>query len=287
VAQWLSPYASSDRLLLLKMLKNVRYFDSEQTESALIRANEKVLQQLRGDGLEMTQIIYMQVHDAGSSSGVMLNLLRDGQKLEHSGCRFIDSNSRNLATVTRELAEGAIIYVDDFAGSGKQFARVHEQISPLITGRFVEFFIAPSVAEEAVTQIGEEGVDVVADEIHLRSQRILREECGILDEKGRRRLLELAKALYRGNGLGFKKLSTMVVFARQCPNSVPLLLRGSEGQQPYSGLLPRTTDLASSFPRVKQQGHATTREVPMASGMIEVMNQEDPVDDNREVPPAT
>jgi hypothetical protein len=232
-----------------KLAKNVRYFSIDETERALARANERVLEQLRADGLGLHQVIYMQVHDAGSSSGVMLNMLRDSQKLERSGCRFIDSNSRNLANVTRELAEGAIIYVDDFAGSGVQFRRVHRQINPLINGRFVEFFIAPCVAEEAIERISDEGVEVVADEIHRKDQRALREECTVLKETERTRLLGLSGDMYARPGLGFKKLATMVVFARQCPNSVPLLLRGSEGQDPFTGLLPRSTDLPTKFPR--------------------------------------
>ena len=248
---WLGPYTSSERRLLYKMLCNIRYYTTKETEEALMRANHRVLTQLRSDGLRLDQVIYMQVHDAGSSSGVMLNLLRDAEKLERSGCRFVDSNSRHLGEVTRAMAEGAIIYVDDFAGSGKQFTRVHRQISPLITGRFVEFFIAPCVAEEAVTSLREEGVEVVADEVHTRAQRILRPESVLLSAEDKERIMALNQGRYARNGLGFKKLATMVVFARQCPNSVPLLLRGSEGQIPYSGVVPRTTDLPSSHPHVR------------------------------------
>jgi hypothetical protein len=247
VGEWLKPYKTSDRRLLHKLIKHVRYFSEEETKRALVNANEKVLAQLSASGLGLDKVIYVQVHDAGSSSGVMLNLLRDTAKIEKSGCRFIDGNSRNLAVITRDLGEGAIIYVDDFAGSGKQFTRVHRQISPYIVGRFVEFFIAPCVAEEAIDLIGEEGVEVVTDEIHLRTGRPLQPECSILKSEERGRLLELSNDMYSKPGLGFKKLATMVVFARQCPNSVPLLIRGSVQQVPFPGLLPRTTDLPSRY----------------------------------------
>jgi hypothetical protein len=65
----------------------------------------------------------------------------------------------------------------------------------------------------------------------------------ILKDDVKEQLRERAFEINRGSGLGFQSLASMVVYYRNAPNTVPLLLRGKRGQQTFRGILPRTTDL--------------------------------------------
>ena len=72
-----------------------------------------------------------------AASGVMLNLLRDAARLEGRGCLFLHScDVEGLREAAAHLGEGAVVYVDDFAGSGEQFCGVRDFVAELIPRNF-------------------------------------------------------------------------------------------------------------------------------------------------------
>ena len=114
-----------------------------------------------------------------------------------------------------------------------------------IVGSFSEFFLLPCICEEAVTRMEEIGVESRAGFVHRRDERPLRPECRFLPEDRRLRLIELSRENWgnRRKSLGFGRLATNVIFYRNAPNTTPLIFRGSLGQHPYHGIVPRFDDL--------------------------------------------
>ena len=244
VISWLGQYPSEARSDLLRLLEDVQFLDERFVTRALIEQNDRILTDLRSDGVSLKNVIYVQHDDAASSSPVMLNLLRDGARLERSGAKFIDGRDQlRLSEVTAELNIGGIIYVDDFAGSGTQFIGNRAWTSQFIAGSFSEFFLGVVICEEAFLPIQSAGVVPRAAIIHRPNERPLYSDCSSLDGESRVRLLELGKTLDKKYPLGFKNFGTNIVFYRNAPNSTPLLLRGNVTQHPKFGVLPRTTDL--------------------------------------------
>jgi hypothetical protein len=172
-------------------------------------------------------------------------MLRDAAQLQKSGAQLLDwQNVARLSEVTNKLQEGAIVYVDDFAGSGTQFCEVRDFVSQQIVGRnFAEFALMPCVCEEALMKIQDRGVECLSGLIHLKNERPLHPDCSLLNPRDKQKLLELSDMINPYSGLGFRHLATMVVLYSNTPDTVPLILRGNEGQKPFCGILPRTTDL--------------------------------------------
>jgi len=70
--------------------------------------------------------------------------------LERLGCHLVDSKDAvGLANLFQKIEGGAVVYVDDFAGTGNQFCGVRDILAPLIPTTFVEFVIMPAMCEEA------------------------------------------------------------------------------------------------------------------------------------------
>lgn len=177
----------------------------------------------------------------------MLNMLRDSANLERRGAQFLDANDMaGLVNKTYELGSGAIIYVDDFSGSGKQFIRSRKRVASFVTGAFSEFFLAPCMCEEAIKKVEEEGVQPVPGMIHGKFERPLYKETSYFEDDVKQELVGLCKAINKKAGLGFCELATMVILYRNAPNTVPLLFRGSLSQSPYFGIFPRHDDLPFS-----------------------------------------
>ncbi len=244
VSAWLDQYDHDDQKYLLTLLWHVTYISAKETLRALCDLNRALLKKLAADGIPHSKVIYVQVDDAGSSSHWILALLKHAERLENLGCTFLDSkNVRGLNEATTRVGDGAIVYVDDFAGSGNQFCRSRDFAIDHAVGNFSEFFLLPCICEEAVQQLDERGIEARALYVHEKKDRLLHPDAKICPTQVKERLLALSAKINPKYPLGYANLGSMVVFSRNCPNSVPLLLRGSKNQKPIVGILPRTTDL--------------------------------------------
>jgi hypothetical protein len=150
-----------------------------------------------------------------------------------------------LSKLTDQLGEGAIVYVDDFAGTGNQFCQVRDFFAQHIIGSFPEFFLLPCICEEALYELAKRGVEALKEYIHSKEDRPLHENSTALSPRIKTRLIELCNKIDPKGGLGYKKMATMVVIYRNAPTTVPLLFRGNLGQSPYRGIFPRTTDFSA------------------------------------------
>lgn len=244
INEWIRQFSPKEQKAVLKLLDYIIYFDEKAVERILVDQNQALLARLRKSGIEPPQVIYVSVHDAGSSSPVMLNLLRDAARLERLGCKFIDGNNGLLLhKTTNELGEGAVVYVDDFAGTGRQFCTTHEFIAQSIVGNFSEFLLIPCLCEEAVHRLGKEGIDYYTGRVHYKAERPLHENSTILDEDVKESLRMRCLGIHGRMGLGFSQLATMAILYRNAPNTTPLLFRGNLDQIGFTGIFPRTTDL--------------------------------------------
>ena len=244
VSRWINQFEKKDRKLAEQLLDKVFYFSESKTRDILVEQNAALMKRLLDVGLQPKKLIYVQVHDAGSSSPVMLNLLRDAAGLEQMGCNFVDArDSFGLNKTMNKVGVGALIYVDDFVGTGNQFCVARDFAAKSFIGTFSEFLVAPSICEEAYYQIGERGIEAFTGHVHSKAERPLHANSSVFAKEDKERLKLVCKGVDSKFGLGYKDLATMVVLYRNAPNTVPAVLRGSRNQTPFAGIFPRTTDL--------------------------------------------
>jgi hypothetical protein len=242
---WINQYSQSgDKKHILAALDRITYLTEEETRKTLVHLNNALLKNLHEAGVPPEKIIYVQFHDAGSSSPVMLNLLRDATQLDRRGCHLVDANNQlELYKATNQIGEGVIVYVDDFVGTGNQFFEVREGISPQIIGTFTEYLLVVAICEEGIHALSKMGIETVKRFVDLKANRPLHPFCSRLTPAVRARLEELCLDIDPNLGLGYHQLASMTVLYRNAPDTFPLLFRGSANQYPKLGLLPRAQDL--------------------------------------------
>lgn len=244
IARWLMQYPVRSRRHLLLLLNHVVFLEKESVLSSLVKGHREIERLLAEDGIDPQHIIYVQVGDAASSSPVMLNMLRDAERFERRRIPVLDSRDvQGISDLTTRLNRGAIVYVDDFSGSGTQFLGARQFTAQFIAGTFSEFFLSAVICEEAMRSVQDAQIQPVAGLTHAKADRPLDRESSILGENVREELLELGRKLHAKHSLGFRNLGTNVVLYRNAPNSTPLLLRGTLGQEPFFGVLPSIADL--------------------------------------------
>lgn len=243
--RWIRQFDKQDQKHAAAFLKSVIYLSERDTRRILIEQNEVLMKRLFNAGIPPKKIVYVQVHDPGSSSPVMLNMLRDASGLERRGCQFMDSrDSFGLTKLTSELKEGAFIYVDDFVGTGNQFCEARDfAMKNVLVPTFSEFLLVPSICEEAIYKIARKGIEAFAGHVHSRAERPLHDNSTMLEAGAKERLRQVCKGISPRMSLGYNDLATMVVLYRNAPNSVPAILRGNLNQKPFAGIFPRASDL--------------------------------------------
>lgn len=233
-----------DQKLAWMLLDKIIYISEAETKKILVHHNNVLMENLRKAGLPSNKLIYVSTDDAGSSSPMMLGMLRNAALLEQQSCKFLDGrDAMGINKMTAKLQEGAIIYIDDFVGSGKQLERARSSLLQAVVGNFSEFLLVPSICEEGFVKLNQLGVTVHTDRIHSKAERPLHQQSHFMQEKQRDRLIEICKEIRPNASLGFENLASMVVLYRNVPNSIPAILRGSDKQEPFYGLFPRCKDL--------------------------------------------
>jgi len=228
------------------------YLSEKTTKNILVQQNQALMTRLKEAGLTPDRLIYVQVHDAGSSSPVMLNLLRDAAGLDRLGCHFVDAHdSLGLNKVTNEVGEGALIYVDDFVGTGNQFCKERQFAVQSVVGTFSEFLLVPCICEEGIYNIAKKGVEAFAGHVHSKAERPLHDNAQLMKAEDKQRMREICNGISSKMGLGYKHLATMVILYRNAPNTAPAIFRGSPNPSSVCGIIPEMEGPTSSRPQVK------------------------------------
>lgn len=244
VNRWINQFEKCDRKHVCAFLECVIYLSEQEIRQILLDQNRALMTRLAAAGIPPGKLIYIQVDDAGSSSPVMLNMLRDAAGLERLGCHLLDSrDSLGISRTTNGLGDGALIYIDNFVGTGDQFCEARDIAAKYVIGTFSEFLLVPSICEEGLYKMGEVGIQPFAGHLHSKAERPLHDNSAILGAEAKKRLRLVCERIGPGVGLGYGELATMVVLYSNAPDNVPALLRGNLNQTPFAGIFPRTTDL--------------------------------------------
>ncbi len=253
VLDWIGQFQKRHHSALRRILKALQFVGEKQMTTEMRDLNETLLVRLASKGVTPSNVIYVSFDDAGSSSASVLNLIRNACLLQNRGCKFIAAkDTLGLHKTTRDLGKGAIVFVDDFIGTGNQFCDEREFLADYVVGTFSEFLLAHTICEEGLNTLGRRNaVEPVSVKVHGRTDRPLHEFSRLLPEPLKQELREYCLLLSPKSGLGYQRLATTVVYYSNSPNTIPLLLRGARSQKLLRGVIPRTTDLDHTQLRMK------------------------------------
>ena len=242
ISNWVNQFPDDCRDSVALLAANLEYFSKKRIISDLETLHERIATSLEADRIPASNIVYIAIDDPSSSSSLMCKFLRDQVGL--SDANFLPFTSgTQISDQTRELRTGALVYVDDFSGSGKQFVSARKLVREYISGIFSEFFLIPCICEEALEVVKAQQVQPIFQRQHTRSERPLLADCGLLDDVARTKIVEHSNETWKKGALGFRKLATNIVFYHATPNTNPKMFRGDVGQSPRFGIVPRWEDL--------------------------------------------
>lgn len=242
VRNWVNQFPKTSRDDVARLAANLEYFSRNWIVRNLETLNAQIAARLSEDGIQASNIVYVALDDPASSSPAMCKLLRDQGGL--SGAKFVAATSGlEITKVTSRLGTGAIVYVDDFSGTGQQFITARQDVRENIAGTFSEFFLLPCICEEALTKVEDQDVVAMYHRRHTKVERPLLSEGAFLDKAARARLVKHSENTWGIGCLGFEMLATNVVFSHAAPDTTPIMFRGDRGQYPWFGIVPRWAEI--------------------------------------------
>ena len=118
-----------------------------------------------------------------------------------------------------------VVFVDDFAGTGRQACEAWAEIEELLPGNPTVYLILVAASVSARTKITNETHLTVIPHIELTNcDNIFSSECGHFTTREKDALLRYCQKGDKHNPRGYGNCGLVIVFAHNCPNnSIPIL----------------------------------------------------------------
>ena len=174
----------------------------------------------------------------GESGNLVLARLRTAAGLEADDHSELFINKRDLPLEELE-ADDTVVFVDDFAGTGKQVCDCwHDFMAELLPGEPSAFLVLIAVGASAIERIQDETELQIASSISLDdSDGLFSTKCRHFNTSEKATLQSFCEKADRRYPLGFGNCGFVIVLAHKTPNnSLPVLhVRNSR----WKGLFPR------------------------------------------------
>jgi hypothetical protein len=230
----------------LRLIENVDFFTPTRLHGLLRELYRLVKVDLAADGFrQLESFVFVPVGGTGDSGQEIVTRFRSVNRVDRTNARLFQvvELQRVIYEAEVEGRQLALIFLDDFIGTGKQVTDFWTEVLSQHINPNQSIYLG-------VVAACREGVDKIQRDTPLRvipvhfvqprhflpsTDRFTNEEKAIITEYCGR----------IGNPpLGVGGLGLMLAFAHGCPNNVLSILRGSKRQRNWRGILPRYEDLA-------------------------------------------
>jgi hypoxanthine phosphoribosyltransferase len=218
VLAWLSQFADDDLNLALRLIERIRYINATNIRSMSRRLFEIAREEIRRK--KYKKVVFVAVGDPGSGSGVVARALRDVLR---------DTPYKLLSMVdlgrVRPKDLDAIVFVDDFSGTGSTLEKWWANVEALVRPTDAVVFVGLLVLNQSARARIEAFAEVVAVE-ELINRNVLAD--GNNDFTAMQKTVIRAYCKKTGAGQeylsGFGGCGLLVAFRHGCPNnSLPVL----------------------------------------------------------------
>jgi hypothetical protein len=221
---WFARFSAKDHRVARRFLAAIRFFNASVIHNTLVRESNRVMERLEQAGVAPREILVVQVDAVGSSAARAVTTFRRNARAgkECNYCMAEDVVGMLDLTATQKIR--AVVYVDDYIGTGAQLEEARTCVTSAIGVSVPEYVISVIILEEAKLALDRE-CTIRHGYIHLRSERPLLPECKAFTQAARQTLTGVSAGFDAGLVLGFGGCASMVVLADDVPDNAPALLR--------------------------------------------------------------
>lgn len=241
---WLRQVDADDYDLTLRVLENTQFYGVQRIQGLMADLHQQVRVQLANDGIRRSEnLAFLALGRVGESGHEIYTRYRNINRLSNGPYmlpQLLELGDLLYAAET-ESREIALVFLDDFVGTGKQVSDYWRDVLSQIIEPTIPVYLATIAACDIGIEriVKETPFQVITS--HLIQNRHLFPLSDRFTDQEKARIL-----LYNDIGnppLGIGGLGVMLAFAHGCPNNSLAILRGSKSQRHWRGILPRFDDL--------------------------------------------
>jgi hypothetical protein len=219
VVRWLEQFPDRDLPLAVEVIREIKYFNGlnirTMTRHLFAIINDEMVR------LELEKGAFIAVGSLGAGSGHVARVLRDlVRATRHRMLSMLDLSKLKPGEVD------AIIFVDDFSGTGQTLEKWWEIVEPLVRPKNAIVFVGLLVLNERARERIESFANILAVEEVEGTANIFAPENRQFSEDQRIKLLEHCRRTGCGPKYerGFGDCGLLLAFKHFCPNnSLPIL----------------------------------------------------------------
>ncbi len=239
---WLRQFSAQHRIAAVRLAKSVAYYGIDKITALMRPLKEAIDQQIAVEDVDPNSVFYVPLGRSGESGTDVVRRFRNANRLHHRQNQFV--TLVDLPQVLYKVGKPLVVFMDDFVGSGKQATDAWEGSVSQVVPDYIPLYLAVVAAfKDGIRRIE------TKTPLHVLSVHTLGPRYQFL-ESAFRWLSNSEKTAIRtyckraGNcPMGFGDLGLLVSFAYGTPNNTISVIRGSERQTPWLGLLPPWEDL--------------------------------------------
>jgi hypothetical protein len=219
VLRWLEQFPDEDLPLAVQVIRSVKYYNTVNLRLMTRQLFQIAVNELREQGYR--HLVFVPVGDPGSGSSIVARVLRDLVR----GTRHRMLSMVDLSKVERGAID-AIIFLDDFSGTGMKLEKWWETVEPMIRPIDRAVFVGLLVLNDQARQRIEQFARVLAVEELDNAQNIFTNDNHAFSHRQKARLLGHCQRTGCGVEFerGFGRCGLLLAFKHGCPNnSLPVL----------------------------------------------------------------
>lgn len=243
--RFLAQFPRRERKIVVRLLDHICYIKHSEAVQNVLSEVMQIVNKLVHDGTREELIFVVPASKAGKSSVVMFEEISARIRQMFPSLSFLsDGATTGIRDQIPFRSQSAVIFVDDFVGTGEQFQGSLKAWTEVLEGRDSRFFLVVAAAcEEGKRRVEDGGAQVCSTVMHDANERMWAKCRTALSEEAWNQFAVLACELHSKAPFGHKNGGSMIVLERHCPNNVALVLRGTYGQRVWLGLFPRYDQL--------------------------------------------
>lgn len=242
IIAWLKQFNAQHRALALKLATRVRYYGTADFNALMPPALAVLKVQLDAIGADLKQVIFTPLGAVNESGHDVSRRFRNANRLSSRQRQFKD-----LVTLREgiyEIDDPVVVFMDDFVGTGKQIADAWNEVLCQIVPDYIPIYLLVAAAFKRGADHIEDTTPIKVLCVHsLGGRDQLHESANKHFNAGEKTTIQHYCDDAGNQPLGFGELGALVSFSHDTPNNTISVIRGSEGQTPWRGLLPRWEDL--------------------------------------------